>query len=141
MEKKSVFTISADKDFTYVGYASDLRWNGWAIPYFNEDVMNKIFSREYLFQNEESESILSFEDGILYETYNGEKLVICDGRIINGEKHWFFGTSWTWEEVTSLGYLANLCELFDNDNGEWENVREDERDYLVEIIEFHSLNS
>jgi hypothetical protein len=140
MEKKQVFTIGADKDFTFVGYASDLRWNGFAQPYFNEDVMKVIFSNTHLFQNEESESILSFEDGVLYETCCEIKVAICDGAIINGEKHWFFGCGWCWEQVTSLGYLADLCEMFDNSNGEWENVREDERDYLVEIIEFHSLN-
>lgn len=140
MEKKSVFTIGAERDFTFVGYSSDLLWNGFAQPYFNEDVMKVIFSKTYLFQNEESESLLSFEDGILYEMYDGEKIVICDGTIINGEKHWFFGCGWCWEEVTSLGYLAELCESFDNDNGEWDNVREDEREYLIETIEFHSLN-
>jgi hypothetical protein len=141
MEKKSVFTIGADTDLTFVGYSSDLRWNGFAQPYFSEEVMKVIFSKTYLFQNEESESQLSFEDGVLYETYDGEKIVICDGTIINGEKHWFFGCGWCWEEVTSLGYLAELCESFDNGNGEWDNVREDERDYLVETIEFHSLNN
>jgi hypothetical protein len=140
MEKKSVFTIGAERDFTFVGYASDLRWNGFAQPYFSEDVMRIIFSNTNLFQDEESESILSFEDGVLYETYDGEKIVICDGKIINGEKHWFFGCGWCWEEVVSLGYLADLCSKFDNGNGEWEYVEESEREYLVETIEFHSLN-
>jgi hypothetical protein len=141
MENKVVFSIDGgNADFTYVGYASPRRWNGWSIPYFNVATMEKIFSKSYLFQNDESESILSFEDGVLYETYDGEKIEICNGVMMEGEKHYCFDCGWCWS-VTSLGQLAAICASFDNANGEWEYVREDEREYLVETIEFHTLNN
>lgn len=139
--EKAVFTIAEERKLTFSGYASSLRWNGWEQPYFNEETMNKIFNNTHLFQDENSDTILSFEDGVLYETYDGEKSVICDGTMINDEKHWFFACGWCWEEVTSLGVLAEICQSFDNSNGEWENIREDERQYLIDVIEFHSLNS
>jgi hypothetical protein len=141
MENKVVFSIDGgNADFTYVGYASPRRWNGWSIPYFNKTTIEKIISKSYLFQNEESESQLSFEDGVLYETYMGDKIEICDGVMMHGETHYCFDNGWCWSEVTSLGQLAELCEAFDNGNGEWDNVREDERQYLIDTIEFHSLN-
>jgi hypothetical protein len=142
MENKVVFSIDGGNvDFTYVGYASPRRWNGWSIPYFNVATMEKIFSKSYLFQNEESESILSFEDGVLYETYDGDKIEICDGVMINGEKYYCFDCGWCWSDVTSIGQLADICASFDNANGDWEYAREDEREYFIETIEFHTLNN
>ena len=142
MENKVVFSIDGgNADFTYVGYASPRRWNGWSIPYFNKTTIEKIFSKSYLFQNEESESQLSFEDGVLYETYMGDKIEICNGVMMEGEMHYCFDCGWCWDDVTSIGQLAELCASFDNANGEWEYAREDEREYFIETIEFHTLNN
>jgi hypothetical protein len=141
--KKAVFSIDGgNTDFTFVGYSSNMYWNGWSVPYFSETTIKKIFDQDWMFQNEDSESILSFEDGVLYEMYDGEKVVISSGVYfdVNGERHYAFDCGWCWGEVTSIGQLAEICESFDNGNGDWEYVREDEREYLIETIEFHSLN-
>jgi hypothetical protein len=137
MENKVVFSIDGgNADFTFVGYASPRRWNGWSIPYFNKTTIEKIISKSYLFQNEESESILSFEDGVLYETYDGEKIEICDGVMMHGETHYCFDNGWCWEVDKVLSRMTReIQSIVDDVTFTDKEVMDEMYSYLIDVRE------
>lgn len=91
--KKAIFCIG-DLDAYYVGYTFGTRWNGWEIPFFNKETVNRIL-------DDISDSLRQFHwDGdVLIETdENGEKSNVFHIADSLGELHYQLGNGWVWEE-------------------------------------------
>lgn len=95
--KKAIFFIG-DLDAYYVGYTFGADWNGWEIPYFNKETVNRILAD---LSDEASDVVRQFnwEGNVLIETdENGEKFNVFHIADSLGELHYQLGNGWVWEE-------------------------------------------
>jgi hypothetical protein len=135
MEKK-VFTICDASQFTFVGYDSETRWNGWCMPYFSEKTLLEILEKNAPYVREDDESIYSFEDGVFYETYDGEKIVVSEGKMINGEMHYLHSIGWIWDVDSRLSRIVEeIQSIVDDVTFTDKEVMDEMYSYLIDVRE------
>ena len=88
--KKAYFNIDGS-DYYEGYYDKNVRWNGWAIPFFEKDIAN------------------SLENGKVVESYIANKLILDT---IDGKKELYdFGSAgWTWDDY-SIDELNRLKDI------------------------------
>lgn len=94
--KKAIFCIDVFSN-NYVGYTFGTHWNGWEIPFFNKETVNRILADI----GEEASDIAKqfhWEGDVLIETdENGEKFNVFHVADDLGELHYQLGNGWVWE--------------------------------------------
>lgn len=95
--KKAIFCVG-DLNAYYVGYTFGTRWNGWEIPFFNKETVNRILAD----LSEEASDIsrqFHWEGDTLIETdEDGERANVFHTADNFGELHYQLGNGWVWEE-------------------------------------------
>ena len=113
--KKPYFNIDGS-DYYEGYYDKNVRWNGWAIPFFEKDIAD-IISRNFsspdylIVYDKEIDSYIcnSLENGKVVESYIANKLILDT---IDGKKELYdFGSAgWTWDDY-SIDELNRLKDI------------------------------
>ena len=134
--RKAIVTIGNDRELTFNAYLSEFTWNNFEVPYLREEDVLKCIN--YI---DEFDVHVCIEDYQLIMYVGDSRNIISESITIDGETHYLFDLGWTFEigsepmpsfVTWSLDDLVAYCKSGDNSNGDWEDVRESERDYLLE---------
>lgn len=93
--KKAIFEIGSHEGY-YVGYTSGHRWNGWEMPYFDKETVNRIL-RELPLEHSDFAPKFDWYGDVLMETDEGESYEVGT-TIIDGVTYYRLGDGWVWEE-------------------------------------------
>lgn len=101
--EKAYFNIDCQDEY-YEGYhIPKFRWNGWAVPYFVKEVIDKMITamKEHqvniVFDAEKEKYFVSFEDLEGIEEFTKEIIDTPEGKI---EVYSIGGYSWVWDNYS-----------------------------------------
>lgn len=99
--RKAIFCVG-DLESYYVGYTYGTRWNGWEIPFFNKETVNRILDD----LSEEASDIarqFHWEGDTLIETdEDGVSSNVFHTADEFGELQYQLGNGWCWEEHEAI---------------------------------------
>ena len=102
--RESEFYLDVDPETTFQGYTTGDRWNGWACPYFEKDVAEKIaehYTELHRYDNEDEywAEYVSAEDAFAFHDDQGEEPRMFGPVEIDDTKLYPIGAyCWTWAE-------------------------------------------
>lgn len=101
--EKAYFNIDLQDEY-YEGYhIPSERWNGWAVPYFVKEVIDKLINAmqeheiKIVFDEKNEKYIVSFKDSDEIEEYTKEIIETAEGK---KEVYSVGGGSWIWYEYS-----------------------------------------